>query len=63
MKEVEAYTSIEVNVDCPYCNEWLNILNVSVREVLGNELSCKDADVEIVCISCKKTFIVHEIIY
>ena len=55
---------MEVNVDCPYCDEYQDILtNDSVREVLGYELSCKDADVEIVCTNCNKTFIVNEIIY
>jgi len=62
MKKVDANTSLEVWVDCPYCENYQNVLD-DVKESMGYDLRAEDVDIEITCKECKKTFMIVDINY
>ena len=66
-KTVSASLCIEVNVECPYCDEYLNLLNINGLNDEGEVMSqacpseglwCdahKELEVDFECPSCGKT--------
>lgn len=61
IKTAKADSWLEINVDCPYCYEYLDVLE-QAREYLDNgELSAQNIECEITCPECKKDFIVTDI--
>ncbi|MDV3508980.1 hypothetical protein CMU89_16990 [Elizabethkingia anophelis] len=71
MENAVASIYIQVNVNCPNCNEWIDLLDDSLdTEVeksdimiisFQDEWGCKDAEIEVKCPECEKKFIVTEI--
>lgn len=64
MKTTDAQTNLKVMTNCPYCNRYQDIFyKGNVRDVMGDDLSAIDIEIEITCEDCRKIFIVDEIIY
>ena len=62
MKTVIANSYLEVMVNCPYCDNYQDILD-DVRYDLDNTLRAKDMATEIKCEECGKNFYVKEVQY
>jgi len=60
--------SISLNVDCPYCEHYLDVLDdYSEQEMydlaeIGESKKFKEG-FEVICKKCKKEFIVNEVIH
>jgi hypothetical protein len=70
MKRTEAALDIDVVMNCPHCDYFINYLDhLSVSEDLlemamdGDSLGCDECEIEVECPECKKLFIVEKIIY
>lgn len=61
-KRTTAETTLEVTVECPYCEECFDCLE-DVREELGNDLQAKGIDVEVTCPECKQEFVITEVTF
>ena len=64
METATAETSLDIWVDCPYCDEYVNATEDLEEELEGN-LRAEDIEAHVTCDNeeCKKTFIVTEITY
>lgn len=64
MKEITAETSLDVWVQCPYCNH-LQCATSKLKPLLDEDLRATNLEREIKCESkfCKETFMVTEITY
>jgi uncharacterized Zn finger protein len=62
MKECKAQTTLEVNCDCPHCDEWLDITD-EAREYLDETLRAEEIELQITCEECGEVFIVTDITY
>jgi len=62
MEKVFAHSDFTITVDCPYCNEYLDLTD-KLRDSLDPEefLRAHDINEEIKCPKCGKTFIVESI--
>jgi len=63
--DVIAAWSIQLNVDCPHCENWFDILDDwSEQEMWGSveigETKVLDSDFEVTCPKCKKDFKITE---
>ena len=67
MEQVEGYLNIEVHVECPHCEEYLNLFDSDKfeelneegylhRKVLGDNFGCEGLDEEVTCPECKTKF-------
>lgn len=63
IKTTQAYTSLEINVNCPYCNSYLDVRDDCVENLTNGELSAENIEQEITCPDCKKEFIITDIHY
>jgi rubredoxin len=66
MKKVEGHLNIEVNISCPHCEDYFDLMDMGLfphlneegyllQEVLeGERLGAKDLDETIECPECKK---------
>jgi hypothetical protein len=73
MKKTDGHLNIEVNVSCPYCEEYFDLMNSEDFESLNEEgyinsrvlnnsrFGCNDFNETIECTNCKKEFIVTEV--
>ena len=71
MKKEVASIHVQVNVDCPNCGNYIDLLDDSLdTEVektdvmiasFQDEWGCKDAEIEVKCPECENIFIVNEI--
>lgn len=73
METVEGYLEIEVNVECPHCEEYLNLFDEDKFEhlneegrlhkkvLLGDRFGDDDFNEEIKCPECKKEFKVNRV--
>ena len=61
-KRVDARTSLEVNVHCPYCNHFQDIVD-RVKELLDEDLRISGIEKEITCEECGQIFIVDNVQY
>jgi ribosomal protein L32 len=72
MTTTDAQIKIEINVTCPHCDEYINILDENkfpnlnedgylIRNALGDTFGYENFDETIQCPKCKKSFIAHEI--
>jgi len=75
MKVVEAQIDISINLECPYCNEYLDLLNhhhfqdlhddgFIYDQALGaNFFGCKDFNQKVSCPACGKKIKISKINY
>lgn len=71
MKKEIASIHIQINVECPHCGNYIDLLDDSLdTEVektdimiasFQDEWGCKDAEIEVKCPECENNFIVNEI--
>lgn len=72
--EQEAYINVEVNVTCPHCNYYINLLDHKnfpelnddgyiVGCVFNEDCGCDDFGETVECPECKEAFRVSRIIY
>jgi hypothetical protein len=63
-KTTEASTTLEIWVDCPYCDNHQEVAE-ELKECLGYDLRADNIDEEITCDNseCLKTYIVENITY
>jgi hypothetical protein len=71
MENTVANIWVEVNVDCPHCSHYFDLLDDSLDHdveksdimiaAFQDEWGCKDAEIEVKCPGCEKKFIVNEI--
>jgi ssDNA-binding Zn-finger/Zn-ribbon topoisomerase 1 len=72
MEKTDAQIEIEINVTCPHCDEYINILDENkfpnlnedgylIRNALGDHFGWKDFNETIQCPECKKSFVVSHI--
>lgn len=71
MKTAFANIHIEVNVNCPHCDEFIDLLDDSLdTEVeksdimiasFQDEWGCENAEIDVKCPQCEEKFIVTEI--
>ncbi len=64
MKTAIAETSApETTVDCPYCDNHIEIEPAEYGLEDGEQYGAKNLEIEVFCTECKKAFIVNEITY
>lgn len=72
MKKVDANLEIHVDVECPYCQEWFDILAESslddreeiLEAVLDDDsLGCEKFDKIVECPECHQKFMVEAVIW
>lgn len=63
LKTTQAYTSLEINVNCPYCDNYFDIRDEAIENLCNGELSIENIEQEITCPDCKEDFIVTDIFY
>lgn len=73
MKKIEAHLSIEINVECPHCEDYINLLDGNLfphlndegtlfKQVFRNDgFGCNNLNEEITCPNCQKEFIVESV--
>lgn len=63
-KRTEASTTLEIWVDCSYCDNYQEV-SEQLKECLGYDLRADNIDEEITCDNseCLKTYIVENITY
>lgn len=64
IKTTKAETSLEIWVECPYCDQYQEVTS-KLKDELESDLRAYHLENEIICgdEDCKKTFIVEEITY
>ena len=63
LKRTEAYASLEIYVDCPYCSHYQDSRDNLVEHLTDGELSVNNIEAFITCEECKEDFIVTKIEY
>jgi hypothetical protein len=66
MKKATPTWRIELNVNCPYCDEWLDLMNILVDEweVMPRPGETrKNIDIQVACSKCKREFTIDSIEY
>lgn len=71
IKKVTGSISIEVNVECPHCEAYIDLMEIECMKgdgfiyarVFGDRFGCKDFGKEIDCPDCGKAFEIGEIEY
>lgn len=73
MKKTNADIRIEINVECPHCEEYINLLELDemVEEGYiyvrcfpdGEQWGCNGLNETIECPECKKDFIIEDVQY
>ena len=68
--KVNASLKIECNVECPHCDEYIDIYDIDAiddegnlsRQILkGQGFGCKNLNLEIECPECKQKFTIGEV--
>lgn len=63
IKTTTAETLLEINVICPYCDNYFDIRDEAIYHLTNGELSAENIECEITCTKCKQEFIVTDIYY
>lgn len=62
-RETEAYTFLECNVECPYCEHYEDRLDDLGEWFDNDSLGTDDCDADLKCSKCRKIFTVKSIYY
>lgn len=71
--KTSASISITIYVDCPHCDNYFDLLDYSLDHdveksdimiaAFQDDWGCRDAEIDVKCPECEKSFIVDEITY
>jgi hypothetical protein len=62
MKKVDGQMYVEAIVECPNCDEEMNVLE-EVSELLDKDHTAFDCDIHVECRECNTEFIINNIYY
>jgi hypothetical protein len=64
-KEAEAQTTLEIHVNCPYCDNFMDVTELLIEELNCGPLTAKSLDIIVKCDnkSCKESFIINNVNY
>ena len=74
MKKTDAQINIQVNVDCPHCERFIDLLDAEIYSKLnedghlyvrlfGDKFGCDDFNEIIACPECKKDFKIESVLW
>lgn len=71
MKKTNADIILEINVECPHCEEYIHLLDLTEMtddgyiylRCLDEQWGCKDFNETIECPGCNKEFIIEDVQY
>jgi hypothetical protein len=63
-KEAEAQTTLEIHVNCPHCDNFMDVTE-KLKEHLDSDLKASNLDIVVKCDnkSCNESFIINNINY